>query len=249
MSIRIPQVQVIGTAISACDFNAAVACVVEAQQSAQGGYVCFVNAHTSVEARRNPEFKKVLDESLLNLADGKPVHWVASRSGYATVGHLPGPDFMIDFMRRFPGSRHFLYGSRPEILERLEAALGAMIPGLNICGRISPPFRALAAAERQAYLQQLRDTGAEFIWVGLGAPRQEVLMMELAPEVPKAVLFGVGAAFDFHAGAVARAPALLRSNGLEWLYRLVNEPKRLWKRYLVTNSLFVFFAARDFVTK
>jgi N-acetylglucosaminyldiphosphoundecaprenol N-acetyl-beta-D-mannosaminyltransferase len=155
---------------------------------------------------------------------------------------------MMATLRRFPRRRHFFYGSTPAVLATLQVALLRLIPDLNICGACSPPFRALSEAEQQRDLQSIRESGAEFVWVGLGAPKQERWMAGNWQSLCPAILLGVGAAFDFHAGNVRRAPGVLRVLGLEWLYRLAQEPRRLWKRYLVTNSLFMFYLILDAVT-
>lgn len=244
MSMVVPRAPVIGIGISACDFEAAARTIVDAQQNALGGYVCFVSAHGCVESNLDPSFRATLNGSLLNLADGKPVHWVA-RHRRREATHLPGPDFMPRFLERFPHKRHFFYGSRPEVLERLQASLRERIPDLNVCGVLAPPFRPLTDAEANEHLQQMRDAGAEFVWVGLGAPKQERWMNQVAPQLRQTVFLGVGAAFDFHAGTLQRAPRFVRDHGFEWLFRLLKEPRRLWKRYLVTNSLFMYFAARE----
>jgi N-acetylglucosaminyldiphosphoundecaprenol N-acetyl-beta-D-mannosaminyltransferase len=152
---------------------------------------------------------------------------------------------MIHVLRAFPERRHFFYGSTPEVLARLRARLTEQIPGLNICGLLSPPFRVASPEERRADYDTIRASGAELVWVGLGAPKQEQWIARSAPELPGAILLGVGAAFDFHAGTLRRAPVTMRTLGLEWLYRLAQEPRRLWKRYLVSNSLFIRYALSD----
>ena len=147
------------------------------------------------------------------------------------------------------GDRHFFYGSTTEVLDRLATRLRNDFPGLNICGLFSPPFRELTADEKQQHYKLIRDARPEFIWVGLGAPKQELWMAEAFESLRPSVLLGVGAAFDFHAHVVSRAPGAMRAMGLEWLYRLMSQPRRLWRRYLVTNSLFLVYLAREVVSK
>lgn len=239
-----PRIDVLGSKISACDSQAALQLLEECTESKVGGFVCFTNVHAAVMGHREPEFRLITNSSLLSVADGKPVYWVARATGNSQVGHVAGPDFMLCALQRFPQFGHFFYGSTPQVLESLVASLQERIPGLKICGTFSPPFRPLNTDERLEVVRMIRATNAKFIWVGLGAPKQEKWMAEISDDLQPAILFGVGAAFDFHAGVLQRAPKWLRRTGLEWLYRLTQEPKRLWKRYLITNTLFVYYLIR-----
>lgn len=236
---------VIGSQISCCDSEQVLAIVERQLGQGAGGYVCFANVHSTVTGRRDERFRRVINESLLSVADGKPVFWAGRARGASGLGHVPGPDFMLLAMTRFPERRHYLYGSTPVVVAALIERLRQLIPGINICGSHSPPFRASSQAEQLEDYERMRTAGAEFVWVGLGAPKQEFWMAEAAAHVAPAILFGVGAAFDFHAGTLRRAPPWLRHLGLEWLFRLAREPRRLWRRYLVTNTLFVWYLLRD----
>lgn len=236
-----PRVDVIGSRISACDAETTLQLLDERIASGEGGYVCFTNVHATVMGYREPRFQNITNSSLLSLADGKPVYWVARSKSARSIGHVPGPDFMLQAMHKFPGRGHFLYGSTPQVLKALVESLQERIPDLKISGTFSPPFRPLSEAERTEVVRQIRVARAEFVWVGLGAPKQEQWMSEMWASLKPALLFGVGAAFDFHAGILERAPLVIRRLGLEWFYRLLQEPKRLWKRYLVTNALFVYY--------
>lgn len=239
------RIDVLGSRISACDTDGALRALRERVASGEGGYVCFTNVHTVVEGRRDPGFRGITNGSFLSLADGKPVYWVARMRDGTTVGHTPGPDTMLALLERDPAAGHFFYGSTPETLALLQESLLARIPGLVVSGAISPPFRPLTTVETSEHLARIRASGAAFVWVGLGAPRQEAWMARHWRELAPAILFGVGAAFDFHAGTTPRAPAWMRRAGLEWLYRLWREPGRLWKRYAVTNSRFLYYLAVD----
>lgn len=239
------RVDVIGSQVTVVDMRSALDAVDARLADGGGGYVCFTNVHAVVTGRRDANFRAVTNGSFMSVSDGRPVFWVGRLKGASGLGHVPGPDFFIEALRRFRSRRHYFYGSTPETLARLAAELAIAVPGLNICGTFSPPFRALSAEDLQAHYAAIRESGAEFVWVGLGAPKQENWMAAAAPHLPPAVLFGVGAAFDFHAGTVRRAPRMLGHLGLEWLYRLGQEPARLWRRYLVTNSLFVAYVIRD----
>jgi N-acetylglucosaminyldiphosphoundecaprenol N-acetyl-beta-D-mannosaminyltransferase len=240
---------VLGSAISAIDEATALEVVEQRLLHGGGGYVCFTNVHAVVTGRQDDAFQAVTNRSFLSLADGKPVFWLGRMQGNGRIGHVPGPDFMLAALHRFRDRGHFFYGSTPAVLERLTARLSAAIPGLRICGTLSPPFRALTDADLEAHRARIVESGAQFVWVGLGAPKQEFWMAHNAPALQNAILFGVGAAFDFHAGVTRRAPEAMRKLGLEWLFRLASEPRRLWKRYLVTNTLFLAYAARDAMSR
>lgn len=210
-----------------------------------GGYVCFTNVHTTVTGCHNAKFRAITNASFLSVADGKPVYWVARAQRH--IGHIPGPDFMKSSLERCRNRRHFLYGSTPAVLDRLVRELHEAIPGLNICGVLSPPFRTLTTEEKRQHYAAIREAESELVWVGLGAPKQEQWMADAFEELRPAILLGVGAAFDFHSGVVGRAPKAFRALGLEWLFRLLSQPRRLWRRYLVSNTLFIVYLARDFL--
>jgi N-acetylglucosaminyldiphosphoundecaprenol N-acetyl-beta-D-mannosaminyltransferase len=239
------RVSIISSRISICDATRALVALEERLTAGRGGYVCFTNAHAAVLCRRDAQFRGVTNGSFLSLADGKSVYWLGRLKGATDLGHVPGPDFLMGALRKFPRRRHFFYGSTPSVLERLVQSLKKQIPDLNICGILSPPFRPLTQNEVREGYELIRRAKPEFIWVGLGAPKQELWMAESWQLLQPAILLGVGAAFDFHAGSVRRAPAAMRLIGLEWLYRLLQEPQRLWKRYLITNTLFLYYSFQD----
>lgn len=237
------RVDVLGSLISAIDAPEALQLVGRRLKSGEGGYVCFTNVHAVVTGRQDADFRAITNGSFLSLADGKPVYWTARTKGPA--GHVPGPDFMRLVLECHPSRPHFFYGSTDAVLAKLIARLRAEIPGLNVAGALSPPYRTLADDEKLRHYEIIRTSGAEFVWVGLGAPKQERWMREASATLKPAILFGVGAAFDFHAEVVSRAPAIMRTWGFEWLYRMISEPRRLWRRYLTTNSLFVGYLLQE----
>lgn len=239
------RLQVLGSAISRVNAAGALTLVRRRLETAEGGYVCFTNVHATVTGREDHDFQAVTNQSFLSLADGKPVYWLARLMGDHEVGHVPGPDFMLKALDELRDHRHFFYGSTPRVLEQLKLRMEQRFPGLQVCGTLSPPFRPLTTTDLAEHHAAIRDSGAQFVWVGLGAPKQELWMAANADALRPAVLFGVGAAFEFHSGITRRAPALMRRLGLEWLFRLAAEPVRLWKRYLVTNTLFIRFALQD----
>jgi N-acetylglucosaminyldiphosphoundecaprenol N-acetyl-beta-D-mannosaminyltransferase len=239
------RISVIGSEISICDWNGALNAVEKSLQTGRGGYICFTNAHGAVMGRRDPKFRAATNGSLLSVADGRWVFWTGRLKGATALGHIPGPDFMPRALARFAHRRHFFLGSTPETLSALTTTLRERIPGLNICGTLSPPFGPLTPEGIQAQCAQVLRSGAEIVWVGLGAPKQELWMAEASKLLSPAILFGVGAAFDFHAGTARRAHPTLSYLGLEWVHRLLQEPRRLWKRYLVGNALFIYYAIVD----
>jgi N-acetylglucosaminyldiphosphoundecaprenol N-acetyl-beta-D-mannosaminyltransferase len=239
------RVDVIGSWITACDASAALDLLENRIEQGEGGYVCFTNVHAAVMGRRDERFRRITNTSYLSLADGTPVFWVGRIKGHRYMGHVPGPDFFLRTFKRFPLRRHFLYGSTPQVLKRLEDNLRRALPEVNVCGAISPAFGPLSEDDRRRHYAAIRESGAEFVWVGLGAPKQEQWMAEAWQHLKPSVLLGVGAAFDFHAGTLRRAPLSLRRLGLEWLHRFSQEPRRLWRRYLVANTLFLAYLVKD----
>lgn len=212
--------------------------------------VCLCNSHSVVEAQRNQAFARALASASLALPDGAPVAWMLRRLGHARQPRISGPDLMLQLCGRFEqaGIPIFLYGSTEETLDRLRRNLSARFPALRIAGTISPPFGEADAETNAAHIDAIRRSGAGAVFVGLGCPKQEQ-WLDAHGAALGAVTLGVGAAFDFHAGNLKRAPQWMRRSGLEWLHRLAVEPHRLWKRYLVTNTLFVLAASRQLLQR
>jgi N-acetylglucosaminyldiphosphoundecaprenol N-acetyl-beta-D-mannosaminyltransferase len=212
--------------------------------------VCICNAHSVVTAAREPRFMRAVSQADMATPDGAPVAWMLRRGGATQQLRVSGPDLMLDYCQHAASSGQsiFLFGSAEITLQKLQTRLLQRWPTLKIAGASSPPFRALKAEEDEAFVEQINESGAGVVFVSLGCPKQELWMAAHRGRV-HAVMVGVGAAFDFHAGDVARAPLWMQKSGLEWLHRLASEPRRLWRRYLVTNSLFVIGAARQLFKK
>lgn len=211
----------------------------------QSTYVTICNVHVVVTASRDPAYRAVITDSDMATPDGAPVAWMLRRLGYRNQPRISGPDLMWALCERSVHERMpvFFYGSTDATLSLLKQRLNEIFPELRVAME-SPPFRTLSAAEDAAAVERINASGAGFVFVGLGCPKQERWMASHRGSI-NAVMIGVGAAFDFHAGTVKRAPQWMQDHGLEWLHRLASEPGRLWKRYLVTNTLFVLGAMRQ----
>lgn len=242
-----PRFDVLGNRITVATRASAMEDLLAGVRAGEGGYVCFVNAHLAVAGREDAEVRAALDGSLMSLPDGRPVYAAGRLLGIEPLEAVPGPDFMAAVLARRepPVLRHYFLGGRPEVLDRMVAAIGARYPGTIVAGTYSPPFRSLTAAEWGDVLTRIRAARPDVVWVGLGAPKQELFMSTHAAALAPAVLLGVGAAFDFIAGAVPRAPAWMRRAGLEWCFRLASEPRRLWRRYAYTNTMFLAYLVGD----
>jgi N-acetylglucosaminyldiphosphoundecaprenol N-acetyl-beta-D-mannosaminyltransferase len=213
-------------------------------------YVVLANVHVVVTASTEPAFGAVVSAADMAAPDGSPIAWMLRRLGHAGQEQVPGPDLTWALLGRCEAEKLpvYFYGGSTKTLGLLETRVMATFPNLNVVGFESPPFRPITVPEDAETIERINSSGAGIVFVGLGCPKQEQWMLDHRGRV-KAVMLGVGAAFDFHAGTVARAPAWMREHGLEWLHRLASEPRRLWKRYLVTNTLFVLMAARQLLLK
>lgn len=232
--------RVLQTPIDVVDWAVALGRIEQWAAKRESRYVCACNVHSIVTAARDTRFGQALSQADMATPDGAPVAWMMRRLGHPTQQRVNGPDLMTSCCERAAtnGTSVYLLGSTPDTLVALRQQLALQLPALRIAGTTSPPFRPLSTAEDQALVTRLNDSGAGIVFVSLGCPKQEEWMAEHRGRV-RAVMIGVGAAFDFHAGALERAPPWMQHNGLEWLYRLGSEPCRLWKRYFVTNAIFV----------
>jgi N-acetylglucosaminyldiphosphoundecaprenol N-acetyl-beta-D-mannosaminyltransferase len=216
----------------------------------QPRYVCVANVHMVMEAYDDPSFQAIVNSADRVTPDGMPLVWVLRRKGFPLKDRVYGPTLMLHVLEAAArqGVPVGLLGGAPDVLDALVGRLRERFPSLQIAYRQSPPFRALTAEEDRAMVQAVRESGARILFVGLGCPKQERWMAAHAAgtrdPVP-AVMLGVGAAFDFHAGALRQAPAWMQDRGLEWLFRLAVEPRRLWKRYLKQNPRFAVLAMKE----
>jgi len=236
---------VLGVGIDVLSWKEATDRMFRWAHSRESRYVTCCNVHVVVSASRDAAYREVINGADMAMPDGAPVAWMLRRQGYARQRRMSAPDLMWALCERCSKENIFVYfyGSTDATLLLLEKRLREAFPNLILSGMESPPFRALTAEEDADAVARINSSGAGFVFVGLGCPKQERWMAEHRGTI-SAVTIGVGAAFDFHAGTVRRAPKWMQDNGLEWLHRLASEPGRLWKRYLVTNVIFIFLVLR-----
>lgn len=231
--------EILGTKILVTNMAETVNIIEEEIEELRGKYICVGNVHTTVMAHDDAQYHKVQNSAAFVLPDGKPLSVYSRKHGFPEAERVTGPDLMLELFARDNGLKHYFYGSTPETLTLLEEKLRAQYPHLQIAGMVSPPFKELSEKEDAAEVEKMNESGADIIWVGLGAPKQENWMYEHMDKVG-GVMIGVGAGFDYHAGNIRRAPMWMQKMSLEWLYRLLQDPKRLFKRYLVTNTRYLW---------
>lgn len=203
-------------------------------------YIAVTDMHSVMEAQHDAHFKTILNSADLVVPDGFPLVLLGRRKGFALRRRVYGPELMLRFCAESVPKRyrHFFFGGAPGVAEELARRFAAQFPGLVVAGTFCPPFRLLTAEENDAAIAAIERSRADIVWVGLGAPKQERWMFANRQTLRVPLLVGVGAAFDFHSGRVAQAPVWMREHGLEWLFRLLQEPRRLWRRYLIHGGKF-----------
>ena len=232
---------VLGIGVSAVNMPVALSVVKDWIDHKERSYVCVTGVHGVMEGWQSSALRVYHNDAGMVLPDGMPLVWLLKIAGFRDADRVCGPEFMPrliqDSVAR--GDRHFFYGGSEVALAALQIRLKANNPGVNIVGRCSPPYRPLTSEEDAAIVRQINDANPDIVWVGLSTPKQERWMAEHRDLLNASVLIGVGAAFDMQAGLVSRAPMFIRRSGFEWTYRLFKEPRRLWRRYLSSNPLFV----------
>ena len=239
-----PRVNILGVGISALSMQSAVEQTEELLDRGETGYICVTGVHGIIEAQSDDAFRNILNKSFLSTPDGMPTVWLGHLHGFKDMTRVYGPDFMLNLCKSSVarGYRHFLYGGRPGIAEELRGELIRRYPGLQIVGTYTPPFRPLNAQEEDGLRAQLAESQADILWCGLSTPKQERFMAAYNGRLPVKLMVGVGAAFDLLSGNLAEAPDWMKKSGLQWLYRLIKEPKRLWRRYLINNPRFIWLS-------
>jgi N-acetylglucosaminyldiphosphoundecaprenol N-acetyl-beta-D-mannosaminyltransferase len=216
--------------------------VAEELEGRRNGYVCLIGVHGIMEAQRDPNLAQVYARATLMVPDGTPTVWVGRWQGFRKMQRVAGPDLMLEIFRRkeFAGRAHFLYGGKAGVAEELRERLTQRFPWARIVGAYTPPFRDLTLEEEESLTARIREAKPDIIWVGISTPKQERFMMRLLPSLDSTLMFGVGAAFDFHTGRIKDSPQWVKQAGLQWLHRLIQEPRRLFWRYLRNNSTFLW---------
>jgi N-acetylglucosaminyldiphosphoundecaprenol N-acetyl-beta-D-mannosaminyltransferase len=232
---------ILGVGISAINVQQALGTIEYWIEQGKRHYVCVTTVHGVMECQKNVNLRCVFNASGLTTPDGMPLVWLSHLQGFRHVRRVYGPDLMLALCARSvpKGYRHYLYGGRPGVVEELKRRLERRFPGLNVVGTFTPPFRPLTPEEDQDVVARIRAARPDIVWVGLSTPKQEIWAAEHLDRLEAAAIIGVGAAFDLHSGRKRQAPLWMRQAGLEWLFRLCQEPRRLWYRYLVYNPLFV----------
>jgi N-acetylglucosaminyldiphosphoundecaprenol N-acetyl-beta-D-mannosaminyltransferase len=235
---------ILGVRVSTINMQDAVATIEHWIATRAPNYVCITGAHGVIESLRDARLQKIHNEAGLVTPDGMPLVWMARRLGFDRTRRVYGPDLMrtISEVSAARGYKHFFYGGDHGVAERLSQRLLSAHPGLQVVGTITPPFRPLSPEEDAAIIAQINAVKPDIVWVGLSTPKQEMWMSAHVGRVDAPVLIGVGAAFDFLAGVKKQAPRWMRERGLEWLFRLMQEPRRLWRRYLTIVPRFAILA-------
>lgn len=242
-----PRANVLGVGISALSMSEAVGAADLLLQTAGSGYVCVTGVHGVMEAQGDSGFKQVLNASFLNLPDGMPTVWVGKWQGFRNMGRVYGPDFMLELcalsIKR--GYKHFLYGGKPGVAEDLREKLLQRFPGLKVVGTYTPPFRPLNSDEEADLQAMLVREAPDVFWCGISTPKQEKFMARYFGNLPVRLMVGVGAAFDINSGRVPDAPRFMKQMGLQWVHRMMTEPRRLARRYLTNNPRFIWLTCQQ----
>ena len=238
--------RILGVNIAVTNMREVVNLIVNNVTDLRGKFICLSNVHTTVMSEKDEEYRNIQNSAFLALPDGSPLALVQRLRGYRGAEQVAGPDLMPEIWKATEHTElsHYFYGSTQETIEALHKTLVRKYPELKIAGMEAPPFRTLTDEEDRETVERINASGADFVWVGLGAPKQEKWMYDHRERI-HALMLGVGAGFDFHAGTVKRAPSWMREHYLEWLYRLIQDPKRLWKRYVQTNGKFLLLSVKD----
>lgn len=232
---------ILGVKINVLNMKTTIEVIENNLDSIKGKYICVSNVHTTVMASDNRAYRRIQNNAFLRLPDGKPLSIVSKLKGYKAAERVPGPDLMEEMFKvsEKKGYTHYFYGSDQETLKRLQLKLITKYPKLKIKGLYSPPYKDLTDEENREIINIINEAKPDFLWVGLGAPKQEYWMYDHRNKI-NALMIGVGAGFDYFAGNIKRAPKWMQDLSLEWFYRLCQQPSKLMKRYMVTNIKFIF---------
>lgn len=246
-AIVAPTVEVLGVRVSVLEMERTLDMLDRWITNGIRNYVCVTAVHGIMESRRDPTLREIHNRAGLVTADGMPLVWWSRLQGFSEARRVCAPDLLLACCERSitMGYRHFFYGGGEGVAQLLARRLTRRFPGLTVAGTYTPPFRPLTPQEDEGVVRLINDASPDIVWVGLGTPKQEYWMAQHVGRLEAPVLAGVGGAFDFHAGLTQRAPRWMQNSGLEWLFRLGAEPRRLWNRYLVDNPAFVWLALQQ----
>jgi len=236
------RVNILGVGVSAVNIKTTIDTIDNWLSQEESNYICVTGVHGIIESQRDERLREIHNNAGLVVPDGMPLVWLSRIKGYSDVARVYGPDLMLAFCNHSlaKGYRHFLYGGNIGVPEILAEKLKQRFPGLGIVGMYSPPFQEMKKDDDDKIVDLINASHADIVWIGLSTPKQERWMHEHRLKFPGSILIGVGAAFDFHAGLKKQAPKWMQRSGFEWFYRLMTEPRRLWRRYMVNNPLFIF---------
>jgi N-acetylglucosaminyldiphosphoundecaprenol N-acetyl-beta-D-mannosaminyltransferase len=236
-----PTVNVLNIRVDAIDMQGAVDRTRQLLRDGRKAYICVAGVHGVMEAQRCPALARVYADADLTIPDGMPLVWVGHAQGHRTMQRVTGPDFMVELFCRqeFANVKHYLYGGDDGVVEQLRDVLSRRFPQAHIVGTRTPPFRELSAAEERVLVAEIRSLKPDIIWVGISCPKQELFMRRYLPLLDTKIMVGVGAAFDYHTGRIRDSANWVKRAGLQWLHRLLQDPRRLWKRYLRNNPPFI----------
>lgn len=239
----IPTCNIMGVNIAAINMEWLMSYIDQNLSDIKGDYICVSNVHTTVTSYEDASYCAVQNDGLMAIPDGGPLSSVGQKRGHKDMARTTGPSLMGEIFEisAKKGYRHYFYGSKDETLKLLQQKLTERYPGIQIAGMYSPPFRPLTEEEDKAVIEWINETEPDFVWVGLGAPKQEKWMAAHQRKI-NGLMIGVGAGFDYYAENIKRAPEWMQKSNLEWFYRLMQDPKRLFKRYLNTNTKFIWNA-------
>jgi len=238
-------VRVLGVDVDAIDMPCALRHIAALVRGSGKGYVCVTSVHGIMEAQREPKLLEVYAASAMTIPDGMPLVWAGRLQGHQAMRRVTGPDLMLEVFRQaeFADLTHFFYGGREGVAEELRASLAQRFPWAKIVGTYTPPFRDLSDVEGEQLAGAIRDLKPDIFWVGISTPRQELFMARHLPMLETRLMVGVGAAFDFHTGRIRDCAGWIKRAGLQWLHRLMQDPRRLWRRYLRNNPAFLWLMA------
>jgi N-acetylglucosaminyldiphosphoundecaprenol N-acetyl-beta-D-mannosaminyltransferase len=238
----VPWVDVLGVEVQALNMNQVLEQIASHLRRRQKGYLCCVNVHGVMQARRDPDLAAAYAGAALAIADGMPIAWVGRLQGQGHMDRVAGPDLMREVFLRpeFAPCSHFFYGGAEGVAEDLAGSFRRLAPQARIVGTFTPPFRELTLLEESGLIAAINRARPDIIWVGIGTPKQDKFMRRMLPKLQTCLMFGVGAAFDFHTGRLRDCPPWVKQAGMQWLHRLFQDPKRLWLRYLRDNPAFLW---------